>query len=244
MNNYKLIVQYDGTNYAGWQIQHNAETVQEKLTSSIEIITREKVNLIGSGRTDAGVHAMGQVANFKIEKEIELGKFQHSLNSVLPDDISVTMLEKADEDFHSRFNAKERAYIYLINSIKSPFYNKYSYKYPLFNDLSIAYLNSISKTLLGVHDFTSLSRKNSEVDNKICDIFNIHWKKTAGFILFYVNANRYLHGMVRTIVGSVLHAAKNNLSENYLLDVISKMDREAAAEAAPAKGLFLYKVRY
>ena len=97
---------------------------------------------------------------------------------------------------------------------------------------------------MGVHDFTSLSRKNAEVENKNCEIYSIHWRRTGDFIIFYINANRYLHGMVRTIIGSVLYAVKNNLDKNYLLDVIDKQNREAAAEAAPGKGLFLYKVRY
>lgn len=244
MKNYKLIIQYDGTNYAGWQIQLNLMTVQEKITTALETLTREKINLIGSGRTDTGVHAFGQAANFRCENELDIYKFKYSLNSILPNDISVTSMEEVDEDFHARFDAKQRAYLYFLHEYKSPFYKKYSYEYSGFKGLSIDKLNEISKTILGAHDFTSLSRKNAEVENKDCEIYNIHWKRTGGFIVFYINANRYLHGMVRTIVGSVLHAEKNNLDKDYLLEVIDKKDREAAAESAPAKGLFLYKVKY
>ncbi|MBU2494372.1 MAG: tRNA pseudouridine(38-40) synthase TruA [Bacteroidetes bacterium] len=244
MKNYKLIIQYDGTNYAGWQIQNNAVTIQEKITSAIETLTKEKINLIGSGRTDAGVHAFGQSANFRCENEIDIYKFMYSLNSLLPDDISIDKMEEVDENFHARFDAKKRAYMYFINERKSPFYKRYSYQYGGFKDLSIDYLNEISKPILGVHDFTSLSKKTDEQENKNCEIYNVCWKRTGGFVVFYINASRYLRGMVRTIVGSVLYAAKNNLNENYLTEVINKLDREAAAEAAPAKGLFLFKVKY
>ena len=244
MKNYKLIIQYDGTNYAGWQIQKNAVTVQQKITSAIVTLTKEEINLIGSGRTDSGVHALGQTANFRCEKEIDTYKFQYSLNCILPDDISVISTQEVDENFHARFKAKQRAYLYFINEMKSPFYKKYSYQHPAFKEVSIDFLNEMSKTLLGENDFTSLSKKNSETENKICNIYNAHWKRTGGFIIFYINADRYLHGMVRTIVGSLLFAEKNKLEKKYLLDVISQMDREVAAESAPAKGLFLYKVRY
>src|SRR3989339_1942505 len=161
MNNYKLIIQYDGTNYAGWQIQSNAATVQQKIVDAIEVILKEKINLIGSGRTDTGVHALGQVANFRTENELDLYKFRYSLNSILPNDISVLKMESVNESFHARFDAKNRSYIYLFCDHKSPFYNNYSYYFPSLSKLDFDYLNRISKTLLGIHDFTSYSRKNT-----------------------------------------------------------------------------------
>ena len=145
MYNYKLTIQYDGALYAGWQMQENAVSVQEVIKKSIEQIIREEVNLIGAGRTDSGVHALGQVANFKFNKELELNKFNYSLNSVLPDDISVNKIEIVDENFHSRFSAKRRSYIYLISKSKTPFYNRYSYSY--YSALDPEILNQISKNL-------------------------------------------------------------------------------------------------
>ncbi|PKL84113.1 MAG: tRNA pseudouridine(38-40) synthase TruA [Ignavibacteriae bacterium HGW-Ignavibacteriae-3] len=244
MYNYIIDIQYDGTNYAGWQIQRNAPTVQQKIVDAIEVITKEKINLIGSGRTDSGVHALGQVANFRTEIEIDIYKFQYSLNSILPEDISVVKMKQADEKFHSRFDARSRSYLYLFNHNKSPFYYKYAYYYPPVTKINFKELNRISQSLLGVHDFSSLSKKNDEIDDKTCDISEIWWRKGKDISTFYITANRFLHGMVRTIVGTLLHAAENNFDEKYLMEVLDQKNREAAAESIPAKGLFLFKVRY
>lgn len=244
MNNFKLTIQYDGTNYSGWQIQDNAETVQQKIVDSIKIILKEDVNLIGSGRTDAGVHALGQVANFQTEEELDIFKFRYSLNSILPADIAITGMEKVNEAFHSRFDAKKRSYIYLLGSDKSPFYYKYVYNYSRISGEQIEQLNKISKSLIGKFDFTSFARKQTETENKVCEIYDIHWRMSGDLTIFYVEADRFLHGMVRTMVGTLLYALKNQLNEKYLYDTLEKKDREAAAEAVPAKGLFLYKVRY
>jgi tRNA pseudouridine38-40 synthase len=242
MNNYKLIIQYDGTNYAGWQIQENSVTIQEKITEAIKIVSGERVNLIGSGRTDAGVHALGQTANFRSEQKIDVYKFMYSLNSVLPRDISILRMEKAGENFHSRFDALRRSYIYLIINYKSPFYEAYSYFYH--NKIDCEYLNRISKVLIGEHDFTSFCRKDSDVENKTCFVSNIHWKETRGLTLLYIEANRFLHGMVRTIAGTLLGVLKNKYDEKYIMEILNERNREASGEALPAKGLFLYKVKY
>lgn len=242
MNNYKLLIQYDGTNYAGWQYQVNAVTIQQKITESIKIILNEEVNLIGSGRTDAGVHALGQAANFTTEQELDLIKFRYSLNSILPNDISVIDIEKVSLDFHARFSARKRSYLYLISKNKSPFFDKYSYFYHV--PLNCEKLNQLSKCILGKHDFTSFCKKNSEIENKVCVIYNAHWKETKGMIIFLIEADRFLHGMVRTIVGTVLFAAKNELDEVFINKILERKDRETASESVPAKGLFLFKVKY
>ena len=244
MNNYKLLIQYDGTDYSGWQIQDNAPSVQQKVVEAIEVITKAKVNLIGSGRTDSGVHSLGQVANFKIEQELDPYKFKYSLNAILPEDISVLKIEKVDESFHSRFDAKKRSYIYLFNYDKSPFYKKYSYHYFPITKLDFSKLNNLSKSLFGNHDFTSYSKKNTDVENKICDVSEIIWHKGKELSFVYISANRFLHGMIRTLVGTILYAAENNFDKNYLIDILDRKNREAAKESVPAKGLFLYKVRY
>lgn len=242
MNNYKLLIQYDGTEYAGWQYQENAVTVQQKITDSIKILLNEDVNLIGSGRTDAGVHAFGQVANFTTDNEVDLFKFKYSLNSIIPKDISVLEMQKVHPEFHSRFNAKKRSYYYFISKYKSPFYERYSYFYH--GDLNCEKLNENSKIFLGEHDFTSFCKKNTETENKICNVFNIRWKETKGLIIFLIEADRFLHGMVRTIVGTLLHADKNKLDSKFVSDVLNAKNRESAGESIPAKGLFLYKVKY
>ena len=242
MFNYKLTIQYDGTNYAGWQIQENSRTVQEVISNSIKQILQEEIGLVGSGRTDAGVHALGQVANFKFNKELNLFKFKHSLNSVMPNDISILNIDSVDENFHSRFSARKRSYIYLISEQKSPFFYRYSYSY--FSELSAEELTRLSSTLIGVQDFTSFSKINSDVQNKICDIYNARWRRQKNLLIFYIEANRFLYGMVRAIVGSLLKAHSSKDGINFLKNILEHKDRSSAADAVPAKGLFLYKVKY
>lgn len=242
MKNYKLTIQYDGRNYSGWQIQKNSESIQQKITDAIEILLKEKVNLIGSGRTDSGVHAFGQVANFRTETEIDIYRFKHSLNSILPYDIVVSSMEEIDLNFHARYDAKKRTYLYLITQTRSPFYKNYSYFYPRKMDLEK--LNVLSKLFLGEKDFTSFSKKNDEVENKNCTVYKTFWRQKGEIILFSIQASRYLHGMVRTIVGTLLHAQEQNHPEIFIEEIFNSQNREEAFEAVPAKGLFLYKVEY
>jgi tRNA pseudouridine38-40 synthase len=242
LNNYKLIIQYDGTNYCGWQIQQNEPTIQQTITNKIELISKIKVNLTGSGRTDSGVHALGQVANFRIDHDIDIYRFRHSLNAVLPFDISVIAMEKVDEDFNARFKAKKRSYIYLFSTFKSPFYQRYSCF--CHETLDCKLLNALSLSILGEKDFTSFAKKNTDTENKVCNVFEARWKATKGLIIFYIEADRFLHGMVRTIAGTLLRAAKSGNPGNCLEEIFSVRDREFAGEALPANGLFLYKVKY
>lgn len=242
MFNYKIVTQYDGTRYAGWQIQENALTIQEILSNSIKKILQEDINLIGAGRTDAGVHALGQVANFTSSKDLDFNKFRYSLNSVLPDDIAITEIEKVDINFHSRFSAKKRSYIYIISNLKSPFFNRYSYT--LFQQFDYEKLNNLSSTLIGTHDFTSFSKINTEIRNKVCDIYEARWRRQKNLFIFYIEANRFLYGMVRAIVGSILKAYSLDDGIGYLKNLFTQRDRGLAADAVPAKGLFFYKVKY
>ena len=244
MRNFKLTVQYDGTDFAGWQIQNNALTVQGVLKEKIEILTRSEINLIGSGRTDAGVHALGQEANFRCNNIPDLRKFTFSLNSMLPKSIAVIRAEEVPESFHSRFDAKRRSYFYFISSAKSPFYERYSWLDTKSSQYNLNELNELSKVFLGRHDFTSFSRTKTETDNKNCEIYSIHWRRRNFLTIFYVEADRFLHGMVRTLVGTILKVYKLNGSRKDLENVLSLKDRKAAGQAVKAKGLFLNKVRY
>lgn len=242
MVNYKLTIQYDGTRYAGWQIQENALSVQEVVKNGIQQILREEVNLIGAGRTDAGVHALGQVANFTISRNLNLFKFNYSLNSVLPADISVNDIKIVEPDFHSRFDAKSRSYIYLISNQKSPFYDRYSYTN--YSELDTDKLNQLSSVLIGDKDFTSFSKINTDVQNKTCEVYNARWRRQKNLFIFYIEANRFLYGMVRAIVGTLLKAHTSSVGVDYITNIITERKRDAAADAVPAKGLFLYKIKY
>ena len=241
MSNYKLTIQYDGTDYAGWQIQENAKTVQASISDSIKTVLKEEINLVGSGRTDSGVHALGQVANFRSENKIDIYKFQHSINSILPSDISILKIEEVDESFHARFDAKLRTYLYVISKIKSPFYYKYSIHK---KNLDIKSLNLLSKNFVGQKDFTSFCKKKSEVENKVCEVKQAAWRETKNFYLFFISADRFLHGMVRTVIGTLLNAANEQNSDDYIKKVIADKSRESAGESVLPRGLFLYKVEY
>ena len=242
MKNYKLVIQYDGTNYAGWQIQKNGDTVQQRITEALEILTKEKINLIGSGRTDSGVHAIGQVANFRTENDVNLYRFKHSLNSMLPFDISISVMEEVNINFHARFDAKKRSYFYLINQMKSPFYRNYSYFYH--KKLDLNKLNQLSKSFIGEKDFTSFCRKTPEQESKDCIIYSAKWRKNGVVTYFYVQANRYLHGMVRAITGTLLKAQELNYPESFIEEIFQSCNRDDAYDSVPANGLFLYKVEY
>ena len=236
--NYRMFIQYDGTHFAGWQIQANAVTVQQKISDAVKTILKEDINLIGSGRTDAGVHAWGQVANFKTDQELDLYRFRYSLNSILPIDISILKMDEVSAEFNSRFDARKRSYVYLISKIPTPFYYKYSFYYK--GKIDCKKLNDLANSLLGEKDFTSFSKKNSDIENKNCNIYNIHFRETKYFIIALVEANRFLHGMVRTLIGTLLYAQKENLNVHFLDNIINSKDREFAKESVPAKGLFLF----
>lgn len=242
MKNYKLTIQYDGTNYAGWQIQRNALTVQQTITDAISRLINRKVNLIGSGRTDTGVHAFGQVANFRVEEIIDAYRFKYSLNSILPSDISIIKIEEVSENFHARYDAKRRIYFYLFSNHKSPFLERYSYFYH--SQLNSELLNELSKCFIGKKDFSSFAKSGSDTVNKICNVYSIIWKMTAGITIFQIEADRFLHGMVRTIIGTLLLAAKKGYSEKLIESIFEQKDRKASGMSVPAKGLFLYKVKY
>jgi len=242
VKNYKLTIQYDGTNYSGWQIQKNADSVQQRITDSLRVLLREEITLTGSGRTDTGVHAIGQVANFRTNTTVDQYKFKYQINSILPLDIAVHNIEEVNVDFNARFDAKKRTYLYLISKMKSPFLLNYSYF--LSRHFNVSVLNELSSKLIGKYDFSAFCKKKSEVENKVCEIYSAHWKETKDLLFFEIQADRFLHGMVRTIIGTFLNAELRSLDETYLFNILNSYDREKAGEAVPAKGLFLYKVRY
>lgn len=242
MNNYKLILQYDGSNYAGWQMQKNAVTIQQVVTDMIELILKEKVTLTGSGRTDAGVHALGQAANFKTDISLDLYKFKYQLNSVLPHDISVIDAGMVDENFNSRYDARKRSYIYLLSKIKSPFYGKYSWN--PHREIELDKLRKLSSIFVGIKDFSAFCKTASETKNKVCEVFKINWIEKDSLVVFSIDADRFLHGMVRTILGTLLDSLKQESPEQFITGIFENKDRSFAGESVPAKGLFLYKVEY
>lgn len=242
LHNYSVTIAYDGTNYSGWQIQQNADSVQQRIKDALQKILRHDVVLTGAGRTDTGVHALGQVANFKTDKTLDAFQFLYSLNSMLPFDIAVRGLKEVPPDFDARHSAVKRSYMYVISGMKDPF--RYKYSYYLYNPPSAAELNKLSEVLIENNDFASLSKNAEKQQHTLCNIYRVQWRDYRDFLLFSITGNRFLHGMVRTVVGTLIKLAQEGGTQNDLQNILDKRDRTAAGEAVPAKGLFLRKVYY
>ncbi|MCK6606183.1 MAG: tRNA pseudouridine(38-40) synthase TruA [Ignavibacteriaceae bacterium] len=242
MPNYRLDISYDGGEFCGWQIQKQENSVQGTITRALEILFRHKINLIGAGRTDAGVHALGQVANFTSDEETDTAHLRYKLNSIVPRSIAVKNVSVVPGDFNARFSAKTRVYYYIITGAKSPFFYKYAVY--MYNPLNLSLLNSYSELLAGKRDYASFTKQFHKNDSNICDIISAQWRKKGSYTIFRIEANRFLHGMVRTIVGTQLMLQRTEESPEVFGNIIEGKDRKLSASSAPAHGLFLYKVTY
>ena len=242
MSRYFLNISYLGTNYHGWQVQANAHTVQAELEQCLSKILRQHVVLMGSGRTDTGVHARQQVAHFEIEKELDTLELVYKLNGILPDDISIGSCLKVRHDAHARFDASERGYKYFIHWQKSPFLCEQSYYYTF--ELDVEIMNKAAEHLIGEQNFESFSKVKTEVNNFICTVHKADWSKENDQLVFHVRANRFLRGMVRALVGTLLEVGRKKLSVTEFVNIIEAKDRKRAGRAVPPHGLFLTEVNY
>jgi tRNA pseudouridine38-40 synthase len=240
--NIKLLLEYDGTAYVGWQRQENGKSVQGEIESVIRQILQEDVNVIGAGRTDAGVHARGQVANFRTQSSIDLHQIKGGLNGLLPLDIVVHTTEEVPFDFHARYSAKEREYVYHITQTETALQRHYAWcvKY----SLDLALMKKAAETIIGEHDFESFCKMNSEVEHYRCSIQNAEWKKEDAWFYFMARANRFLHGMVRALVGTMVDVGRGYISVDDFVAILEKNNRSAAGMSAPAKGLILERIIY
>lgn len=236
----KGICEYDGTNYSGWQKQKNSNSVQEEIEKALTTILSKKISIVGSGRTDAGVHALNQVFHFKIENEIDLNSTQKSLNGLLPSDISVKSLVFEKEGFHSRYSAKKRTYLYLVTNRKNVFYDRYSWT--IFSQLDKSKLFTIQELFVGKKNFSSFCKAEEEVENKICKVTYSRWFSRGDFLLYFISADRFIHGMVRGIVGLSIEFARGKLNFEEANEIIETKRR--CPLWAPSKGLILYQVEY
>lgn len=240
---YFLELQYKGSNYAGWQIQINAVAVQQKLNEALSLILHHNVDTLGCGRTDTGVHATQFFAHFDVETEIEnKGKFIFSLNGILPYDICILNLHKVAADAHARFDATERSYQYFIHQNKNPFLKNTALF--LKADLDLKLMNSACELLKTYDDFTCFSRTHTQVKTNICKITFAQWQRFNDVVVFKISADRFLRGMVRTIVGTMLLLGENRISLNDFENIIINKDRKNAGQAVDAHGLYLTDVKY
>ena len=240
MRNYKFIVTYDGSKYSGWQrLQDNIEkSIQGKIEILLSKLLEEEIQIIGSGRTDAGVHALMQVCNFKTSKV--LGKdFIKDFNRYLPEDIKVLEFSEVDDRFHARYNAKKKIYMYRIDN--SPFGNPFIRKFAYHVDkkLDIEKMKEVSKIFIGEHDFTSFSNSKSKKKSSVREIYNIEFKITDDIIEIYFEAEGFLYNMVRMLAGSIIGAGLGQTSGEEVEELLTEKTREKHRFTAPPHGLFL-----
>ncbi len=249
MRNLKITLEYDGAHYSGWQVQtrqKSQKTIQEVLEKTLQKILQEKIRLFGSGRTDAGVHALAQVANFKTDSKILPEKLQYALNGLLPDDISVKKIEEVNLDFHSCLSAKSKVYRYTI--LNQPYPSAllrnatYFYRYPL--DLSL--MRQETHCLLGRHNFGAFCASGSSVKDTIRTIKRLSIKKShqLGLIYIEIEADGFLYNMVRNIVGTLIEIGRGRFPKGSLKMILLSKNRKLAGPTAQAKGLCLLEVKY
>jgi tRNA pseudouridine38-40 synthase len=237
-----LLVEYEGTNYHGWQSQTNARGIQDILEEAIVKLTQERVRLVAAGRTDSGVHARGQVVNFHLQKELPVNKIYMGLNSYLPRDIVVKKSEEVSTEFNSRFDAKKRVYQYYIHFERTAIYRNLCWQ--LFAKVDSQQLFPLAEAILGEHDFTSFCRLETQTNHKNCQVFESNWRLENNFLIYRIAANRFLHGMVRTLVGTMIEVGRGRLKPKQFTSILLAKDRNQAGNTAPARGLFLEEVVY
>ncbi len=244
MKNIKLTIQYDGTNYSGWQRQKNAVAVQEKLENAIKKVTGKFSGVIGSGRTDAGVHAREFVCNFFTDSKIPAPNFEMVLNGVLPDDIVVLKSEHVDDNFHARFCSKGKRYVYtVITGDNRPAIGR-QYVYYFRRKLNLEKIQMACGYFLGTHDFSAFKKKGGTVRSPIRTISEMTAVQKGKFIKFSVTGNGFLYNMVRIMVGTLLEVGVGRFKPEDVKYILESGDRAKAGEPAPAKGLCLEKVFY
>src|SRR4030042_2023154 len=245
MRNIRLLIEYDGTNYQGWQVQPKGPTIQGILEEKIGLLTGERVHLIGSGRTDSGVHALVQVANFRTQSKMDAGSIQKALNSLLPLDIVIRKEEEIDEGFNSRKNSRSKVYEYRIlnRELRSTFHRGYVWHIP--QKLNLIEMEKATQGLIGEHDFSSFRSVGSPTRTTIRRVIRAEWKKGSdGLILFEIEANGFLKQMVRAIVGTLIEVGKGKIDDEEFRRILESKDRKKAGSTAPAQGLFLTEVKY
>jgi tRNA pseudouridine38-40 synthase len=242
MRNLRLLLEYDGTDFVGWQIQANGRSVQGEIAKALGRVLQEQVNLIGAGRTDAGVHARGQVANFRTSNGIAPAALLSALNGLLPPDIRVRTLEDVPEAFHARFDARGRRYRYFIGRLPRAIGRQYQWS--LRRELDLPVLRRIAERIVGDHDFEAFCKAAAEVDHYRCIVVSAVWEEGDGLLVFDIRANRFLHGMVRALVGTMVDVGRGHTTEEEFVAILAGRDRTRVGMAAPAHGLILEEVLY
>lgn len=239
---YFFEISYNGTHYNGWQSQLNATGVQTVVEETMTKLFREKIEITGSGRTDTGVHCEQQFFHCDIEKPFDEIQFVQKLNSFLPKDIAIRSIRKVKENASARYDAVERSYRYEITRTKNPFLEELAWHY--FKEVDIQTMNQAAALLVGEHDFECFSKVKTDVNHFRCDVKEAEWKEADDRLYFHITANRFLRGMVRAVVGTLLDVGTNKISIKEFQNIIRSHDRKKAGANVPPHGLYLTKVKY
>lgn len=244
MQTIALNIEYDGTNYNGWQKQKNAVSVQQKLEESVAEILGRELPVVGAGRTDTGVHARGQVAHIRLEQKCKIPghNLKSAFNSKLPKDIRIIGLNILEGKFHARFDAVAREYSYTIARNNSIFDRLYTY-HPEFKFNSDLLFGSAS-IFIGIHDFSTFSKNNPDTKSYICNVKICRWTKTKNYLRLKIKADRFVYGMVRSLTGAMLDIARGKRTSNEVAEALFKADRKFISPLAPPNGLVLEKIYY
>ncbi len=244
LQRYSIELAYNGRDYFGWQIQPKQKSVQETIEIALsKLFDAKKIDIVGCGRTDTGVHAKHYIAHVDLPLKWDEEVLTYKLNRILPDSIVIYNIQKKESNFHARFNAKARTYRYFIHTQKDPFINGASLHFT--KDLNLDKMNEAGLFLIGKKDFTSFSKLHTDVFTNICTIYHAEWTRVNEHEIFFeITADRFLRNMVRAIVGTLLEVGEEKITPNDVVTIIAKNDRGEAKMSVPAHGLFLWKIEY
>lgn len=239
---YLFEISYLGTSYSGWQSQLNATGIQQIVEKCLSTIMRQKLAIVGSGRTDTGVHCTQQFFHVDIEKTFDREKLITQLNSFLPPDIAIRTISQIKPGASARYDAVERSYEYIITRKKDPLRKGLSFYY--FKDIDVKTMNKAAALLAGTHDFEAFSKVKTDVNHFICTVKEAEWNQKGDLLVFNITANRFLRGMVRAVVGTLLDVGTGKITMKAFQEILKSKDRKKAGMNVPAEGLFLVKVKY
>lgn len=242
MRTIRLLIEYDGSDFVGWQVQNEGRTVQEELARALKILTKEDICPVGSGRTDAGTHASGQVAHFHTRSALPTERLLRSLNGLLPADITIHAVEEVDREFHARYSAKRKRYRYRIHEGKSSISRNFTWA--CFRPLDLHCMREASLVLPGTHSFGAFCKQDPVPDNLICSLYAAEWQRQGREWVFEVEGNRFLRHMVRILVGTMIEIGLHQRPATDMKMLLESGLRETAGHTAPACGLHLLWVHY
>lgn len=243
IHRYFIYLSFDGSRYHGWQVQPNGISVQEVLETSLSTLLRQKKEVVGAGRTDAGVHAKIMVAHFDHEDELDCVQLKYKLNSLLPRDVAVNNILEVSPELHARFSAVRRTYHYYVHTTKNPFCQGKSAE--MRYDIDFEKMNEAAQVLLATKDFAAFCKSKSDAKTTLCDVKEAHWDCIGeGRWCFTISANRFLRNMVRAVVGTLLNVGRGRCTIDEFRRIVNSGSRTEAGESVPACGLYLWDVQY